>query len=587
MVEERAVWDLSSLLQGRTVEALIEEVREKVGAFCRHRGTLASVTPEGLRGLLKEKAAIMVLFSKISGYYSLRLSENTQDSEVLAASTKYEQVSNDLANRMLFFQLWFIQLGDEAARRLLEAPALEEYHYYLQTLRKEKPYTKSEEVEQVINVKSLTGSSAIGHLYEVLTSSFSYDFDGKQGLTQEEVARHVVGPDARLREAAYKTLLGKYGRESTLLAEMYKNLVLDWGNEGIKIRGYEDSLAVRNVDNDIPGEAAEALLEVVRENADVFTEYFRLKYALNRSKGSKYCFSRFHLYAPYPHNETATYDYGKSKAMVLETYKAFDQRFYDAATAIFDAQHVHSHPQRSKRSGAFCCGLHPGDIPFILLNHTGTVRDLFTMMHEFGHGIHGMLARKQNVFHYDEVPPMAETASIFGEMLLAQRFLRESEDVEERRAVLIKLLDDQYASITRQAFFVLFEQYAHERIPEGARKEELEGEWMDLLREQFGDMEIPEVFKHEWHYIPHIHVMPFYCYSYAWGNLLVLSLFDLYREQGDAFKEQYFELLSSGGNASPVELLRPFGVDPADKDFWRRGFSLIREEVEELRRLSE
>ena len=452
-------------------------------------------------------------------------------------------------------------------------------------MRKDKAYTKSEEIEKILTLKSVTGSSSTKNLYEIHTNGFTYSFNGKEGVTREEVMKHAQGTDPKLREEAYKTVLGRYGKESTLLSEMYKNIVLDWHNGSIKIRGYKDAINVRNHANDIPDEAVEALMSVVKDNSSVFADYFKLKYDLNKEKGLEYPFSRYHLYAPYPVKEEREYSYEESKKLVLETYKEFSDEFYQAAKGIFDADHVHAFPIANKRGGAFCYSVHTDDVPFILLNHTGSVRDLFTMMHEFGHGIHGMVSRDQNDMNYDTAIPMAETASIFGEMVLADKLLGKSESVEEKKAILINLLDNEYASIGRQTYFVMFEKYAHEALIKGASKEELDNEWLSLLKEQFGEMSVPEEFKHEWNYIPHIHASPFYCYAYSWGNLLVLSLFDMFRKEGESFKQKFTHLLASGGNASPADLLAAFGVDPSDKGFWQGGFNIIKEQIEELKKL--
>ena len=576
-------WKLDSILQGQTTEQLTEELKKKVKLFTSYKEKLDACTPETLLQAIKEKEAINVLASRIGAYYGLRLAENTQDADMLAQSTKFDQEMSDLSNELLFFPLWFMHLDDEQAATFLQAESLKDYHYYLESIRKDKPFTKSEEVEKIITIKSITGGSATRNLYDIFTNAFTYDFNGQSGLTREEVAKHVQGTDPQLRTAAYQALMSKYAEHDTLLAEMYKNIVLDWNNEGVKIRGHKNAIDVRDFANDIENEAVQALLEVIKEKTSVFTEYFALKYRLNKQQGQDYPFERYHLYAPYQAKEGA-YSYEEAKKIVLETYKEFSEAFHDAAKAIFDAAHVHAFPKKNKRGGAFCYSIHTEEIPFILLNHVGTTRDLFTMMHEFGHGIHGMLSRIQNNMNYDTAIPMAETASIFGEMLLAEKMLSQTAD-EEKKAILVHLLDNEYASIGRQAYFVLFEEAAHELIQQGATKEALDNAYMAGLKEQFGEMSIAEEFKQEWHYIPHIHASPFYCYAYSWGNLLVLSLFEQFKEQGDAFKEKFTKFLAAGGKDKPAALLATLGIDPKDKEFWRGGFKVIETQVQLLKDL--
>jgi oligoendopeptidase F len=388
------------------------------------------------------------------------------------------------------------------------------------------------------------------------------------------------------RKDAYDVLLGKFIENSNVLTELYKNIVMDWCNEGIKIRKHSSPISIRNISNDIEDKAVQALMNVVRKNSGIFAEYFKIKHKLNSDVGAKYDFSRYHLYAPYDIKISESYDYEKSKTLVFDTFKKFDERFYTAAKDIFDRKHVHSHPKQNKRGGAFCSSVSTDILPYLLLNHTDKLRDVFTMIHELGHGIHYTFSQVQTNFTYHASLPMAETASTFAEMLLADRMLKESKDDKIRQYILIQMLDNQYATIIRQIYFVIFEMYAHENIMKGATKEDLEKYYYSLLKEQFGSMKIPEIFRNEWNYIPHIHESPFYCYAYAWGNLLVLALFDMYKKDSKSFVEKYIKLLSYGGGKSPKDMLSEIGIDPADEKFWQRGFDTIKEEIKELKRLA-
>jgi oligoendopeptidase F len=585
--EAGEVWKLDGLLGGRSPEELLQEVDDAVKRFAAHRKELDTLTPNRLADLLKEKEGLGVLSSRLGAYYELKFNEDTHDPVILAKMTLLEQRSMQWENDLLFFPLWFIGLDDEKALRFINDPFLQEYRYALERLRKRKSHTRNEEVEKVLSIKDVTGGGAAANLYEVITNAYTFDFDGRKEVGKEEVIRHIQGPDARLREEAYKTVLGRYVKESTVLAEIYKTVVLDYDNEAMEIRNYRDAIGVRNLGNDVPDAAVEALFRSVRKHAPLFQRYFKAKYALITGKGkATYPYSRFHLYAPYEFGEEKRYPYEESKRLVLDTFKRFDPRFHDAAKALFDTQHIHSHPGERKRGGAFCYSVHAKETPFVLLNHTDRLRDVFTMAHELGHAIHGTLAQKQNDVNYHAPTPLAETASIFAEMLLSQALLKESKDDEERIRILVHELDGRYASILRQAYFSIFEVMAHERIKEGATKQELEDAYVGLLREQFGDMELPEEFRNEWNYIPHIHASPFYCYSYAWGELLVLSLYERYRKEGPSFIKRYEELLAAGGSASPETLLSRFGVDPKDERFWDQGFALIEEEVREFERLA-
>ena len=579
------VWDLSPLLGGKTPDQLLDEANSKLEEFKKIRDELDSLTPSRFKEILELTQKINILIKKVNAYYGLKFTEKTNDTEILAKISHLEQLGTDVSNEMLFFDVWFLELDDEKAKKFIDSEELKIYKPYLIRSRKYKPYTKSEEIEQIINLKSMTGGDSFSHIYDVFTNAFKFEFDGKSGLSQEEVSAFYMSDDPKIRKAAYDTIYGKYKKESVLLSEIYKNIVLDWYNEGVKIRGHKSPISIRNMYNDINDSAVETLLKVCRKNVGIWGDYFKLKHDILTKQEHDFENSRYHVYTPYKETDKK-YDYETCKKIVLETYKEFDPRFYEAAKRIFDEKAVHSHPQPNKRSGAFCWGVYNKSIPYIMLNHTDKLRDLFTMMHEFGHGIHDILAADQVDLLYRTSLPMAETASMFGEMVLAGKLLKNSEDKEEKIGLLINTIDDQYKGIPRQAYFAIFEKKAHEMIVNGATKDELEEEYMKMLKEQFGEMEIPDIFANEWNYIPHIHHTPFYCYAYAWGNLLVLAFYAMYKEQGSEFVEKYVKLLSSGGGDTPENLMKAMGVDPNSEEFWQKGFNIIKEEIEELKKIA-
>jgi len=588
MSEKKDIWDLNDLLKGQTIKELEKEIDALVKKFQTYREKLTDdITPETIKEVLLLKEELKIASSKVGYYYGLAHQTNTADTKILGKMSHFDQKMTEYGNKMLFFNLWFIHLDDKIAENLLNSPVLIDYKYYLKDIRKQKPHTKSEEIEQVISLKSITGGDAFASLYEIFTGHFKFSFNGKDDAVQEEVTSQYHSTDSKIRKEAYDSVYGKFGENSVVISEMYKNIVLDWYNESIKIRKYSSPIAVRNISNDIEDKAVQALLNVVRKNSKVFQKYFKLKYEILKKQGQEFEYSRYHQYAPYISGEEKNYDYDTSKKITLDIYKDFDEKFYEIVKSLFDKKHIHSHPKQNKRAGAFCAEVTNKIDPYIMLNHAGTLRDVFTMVHEFGHGIHDVLAMKQNNLNMRSAIPMAETASIFGENILADVLLEKSDSTKEKIFILIHQLDSYWASITRQAFFVIFEIFAHENIPKGINKDELDEKYMELLKEQFGDMEIPEVFKYEWNYITHIHASPFYCYAYAWGNLLVLSLIKMYKKEGDAFKPKYFKILEAGGSMSPADILKEVDIDPSKEEFWEKGFEIIREKIETLKELSE
>ena len=525
-------WNLNTIYSFQDTERLISELKKKVEEFkqCRQKLT-PTLSPKEFLDMLKKKEAIAEIAAKLNGYANLWLSENTADSQRNAHESRIAELSAEAGNDMLFFDLWFKALDDKHAEHYIAASG--KYQYYLQQIRSFKPYTLSEKEEQIINLKDLTGIQACIKMYDIVTNRFTFDWQGKK-LTLEEINQHKQSPKRPYRKACYDKVLGKYGEEQEVLGEIYKNIVNDWKNENIKVRNFTSPIAVRNLSNDIPNPAIDALLRVIQNNVTLFQEYFSIKAKLCKLKKM----DRYDLYAPYSSVEKK-YSYEDAQKITLETYKQFDEKTYELAKKIFDEHHVHSDIQQGKQSGAFCATILNTITPFILLNYVGKLNDVFTMMHEFGHGIHGLAAQHQTPFTFHSALPLAETASIFGELLLTKRFLRESTP-EEKIAVLVRELDSQYASIIRQAYFILFERTAHEKIARGATIEELNKLYFENLKEQFGtSMDVPEVFQHEWKYIPHIFHTPFYCYAYAFGNLLVLALYNMYEQEGTSFVPKY------------------------------------------------
>jgi len=581
------VWDLEQILAGKSFDEWLKVINASIERFKKYRDILNNnITPQKVLEIVKLEEEIAVNAGRVEVYYSLKFHQDVKDSQALAKLGQLKQIIAQINNDMIFFSLWFMHLDDKVASKILQSKELAPYKYNLELTRKSKPYTKTEEIEKILEIKDITGGNAYAELYDIITNNYLYDWFGKK-VALEEITSYFKNEDPKLRQKAYELILGKYKEDSTVLAEIYKDVVQDWCNDGIKIRGYKNSINIRNISQDISDEAVDTLLRVVRKNVGLFKDYFKLKYELNKKAGQKYPYSRYHLYAPLALKNKKTYDYGYSKTYVLDTYKKFDQRFYDRALRIFNDRHVHSHPTPGKRGGAFCMSVNRGLTPYLLLNHSNNLKDVFTMIHELGHGIHDIFAAEKQTDMERHAPLIiCETASVFSEMILSERLLSETKDVEEKKYIITQLLDNQWATVIRQAYFVIFEVYAHQEILKGATKEKLDEQYNEFLKEQFGDMQIPELFKNEWNYISHIHEMPFYCYAYAWGNLFVLALYDMYRREGKPFIEKYIDLLSSGGSDSPANVMKKLGIDAESEEFWQRGFNIIKEEVEELRKLA-
>ena len=579
-------WDLSALLLEPS-EALIEErlgqIEETVLTFEGLRDKLApEMNPEILLAAVRQYEALIEQAQLIGGYGSLWFSSDTQSPDALTFRNRMQQVFTDVQNRTLFFSLWWKSLDDEQAERLLPSAAEQpDYRHYLEEMRLFKPYTLDEKSEQLINSKDANGMNALLTVYSMLTNRLEFDMtvDGEtKKVTRGELMAQVYSPNPDVRAAAYQELYRVFGAEANILAQIYVNRVRDWASENVELRKFDSPIAVRNLDNDIPAAAVDALLDTTRKNAPLFQRYFRLKAGwLGMEK-----LRRYDIYAPLAQSDK-TVDFTTAARSVLDTFASFDEGIAAQAQRVFDDNHIDSEVRKGKRGGAFCATLSPKITPYVLMNWTGKVRDVATLAHELGHAIHSMQAEHHSMLTQHSSLPLAETASVFAEMIMTDKLLAQEKDPAVRRDLLAGAVDDIYATVMRQAYFVLFEKAAHAAILKNKSPKELNAIYMANLAEQFGDsLEIGEEFQHEWVSIPHIYSTPFYCYAYSFGQLLVLALYRRYQQEGDAFKPGYLKILAYGGSARPEAILQEAGIDITDPAFWQGGFDVIAEMIDEL-----
>ena len=583
---ELSGWDLSELLAEPTdavIQSQVAAINAAVSAFTDRRAQLQpDMDPEVFLETVEQYETLTELLYNPVAYASLWFSSDTQSTDALTFQNRMQQLMTEVQNKILFFSLWWKELDDDAADRLLDAASANpDYRHFLEDLRRTKPYTLDERSEQIINIKDADGMSALITIYSMLTNrlEFKLEVDGEtKTLTRDALMSYVQGPRGDLRAAAYQELYRVYAGEAKILAQIYANRVRDWTNENIELRHFSSPINVRNVANDIPDAAVDALLDVARRNVGVFQRYFKLKagwLGMDRLR-------RYDIYAPLAESDR-TIEYGDGVGMVLETFQRFEPRFAQQARRVFDQDHIDSEVRPGKRGGAFCATILPSQTPWVLTNYTGKVRDVATLAHELGHAIHSMMAEEHSVLTQHPTLPLAETASVFAEMMLTDRLLNEERDPMVRREILAAAVDDMYATVVRQAFFVLFEIDAHQAIMENRSTDELHKLYMRNLEEQFGDsVDVAPEFQYEWVSIPHIYHTPFYCYAYSFGQLLVLALYRRYQQEGEAFKPGYLKLLAYGGSARPEEILREAGIDATDPAFWQGGFDVIRDMIDEL-----
>lgn len=580
-------WSLDDLMpsgNSAAIDTRFEQLQKKVVSFAEINRPLLNedLSSETFLGMIQELEAINRQAYHLYGYASLSFSADTQDQAAQTLLARVQQFMAEMQNELLFFELWWKQLDDVNAARLMDVTG--DYRYWLEEMRHFKKFTLSEPEEKIINIKDVTGSSAINRLYDSITNRYIYKLtvDGQEReLTRGELMVYVRQGDPELRAQAYQELYRVYGNDAPVLGQIYQTLVRDWGNENLQLRGFASPISVRNLTNDIPDAVVSTLLDVCQRNSHVFQRYFRLK---ARWLGMEHL-RRYDVYAPVAKADKS-YDFADAAQMVFASFNEFAPEFAALAERVLAKNHLDSEVRKGKRGGAFCSTVDPKITPWVLLNYQGRADDVATMAHELGHAIHAMLASGHSLFTFHSSLPLAETASTFGEMMLVDRLLREETDENVRRDILFRQVDDAYATIQRQAFFALFERQAHEMIKQNASVDDLANAYMANLKAQFGDaVEVSDEFRWEWVSIPHIFGTPFYVYAYSFGQLLVLSLYQQFQQEGEAFKPRYRKLLAAGGSKAPVEVLAEAGIDMHDPAFWQGGFDVIANLVAQLESL--
>ena len=575
-------WDLSDLVKTPPidVERSLVDLGKLVGQVESARPRLQStMTGSDFLAILKLTESIAEISNRLGAFAYLWFSENTKEAKSRSLKSHVEERLTALNNRLLFFDLWWQGVDSFNAERLMADAG--DLRYHLETIRRYKSHTLSEAEEKIINVKNVTGRSAVNTLYDVVTNglTFTLTVDSKRRtMNREQLMTYVRSPQASIRQAAYQELYRVFSAQRDLIGEIYRTLVSDWKSENVELRAFSSPIATRNLGNDVPNQAVDVLLATCAKNADIFQTYFKLKAKACRITSM----SRYHIYAPH-RTETKKYRYADAVAMVLEAYRGFSPQLADLAQEVFRAKHIDAPTRPGKLGGAYCYSVAPGLTPYVMLNFTGEARDVATMAHELGHAVHGMMAKDHSVFTFHATLPLAETASVFGERILSDALMSQEPEKTVRQGLLLNQLDDIYATILRQAYFVRFEQLAHQMIADGATGDQLAQAYLAELRQQFGkSVKVPDEFQWEWLSIPHLFASPFYCYAYSFGNLLVLALYRMYKEQGESFVPKYLDLLSAGGSQSPQDILSKVGVDMTSEAFWQSGFDTIREMVNDL-----
>jgi oligoendopeptidase F len=580
-------WDLSHLLNGASgqdpaaaVDAMLEEGQRQADAFAEaHAGRVSELDGPGLVAAMRALADLQDLLGRAASYVMLSFSENTADPKRGALLQRMQEKATAIETRLLFFELEWAALDDDRAEELLATDGLEFARHHLRTARRYRPYLLSEPEEKILAEKQLTGRGAWTRLFEEQASSIEVELDEGQPAVSLEVAlSRLFSPEREVRAHAAERVTAALQPGLRVRGYVLNTLLADKMVDD-RLRGYPHWLASRNLSNEASDESVQALIDAVRSRYEVPRRWYRLKAQL---LGVDRLADYDRMAAVTQEGERVEWD--QARSMVLESYGAFSPELGTLVQRFFDEHWIDGPVRPAKRGGAFCAYTVPSVHPYVLLNYTHQRRDVLTLAHELGHGVHAALGARQGVFHMSTPLTMAETASVFGETLVFGRLLEQAQTPESRLALLAESIEGSIATVFRQVAMNRFEHLAHtERREAGELSVDRIGElWADSQEELLGDaVEVTDGYRSWWSYVPHFVSTPGYVYAYAYGQLLALAVYGRYEEEGDAFVPAYLELLGAGGSRSPEELGKIVGVDLADPAFWDKGLALVERQLDD------
>lgn len=578
-------WRLDDLHDSpASVDERLAQAEDDAAAFAeRYRGRIGTLDAQALADALSTLESIRDRLGRAYAFAYLHWSTDTADPERGALLQSVREQYNRIHQQLLFVEVEWADVEEERAHELLADEALADYRHYLELEQQQKEHTLTEPEEKILSEKAVTGRQAWTRYFDETVGAMRFSLEGEE-LTQEEILSKLYEPNRTLRrEAALAFTEGLQEHERTF-AFVFNTVLADKASTD-RLRGYDHWLQSRNLSNEVEDETVQSLVEAVTDRYDLVARFYELKRRL-LGLDELYDYDR---YAPVGEADTS-YEWDEARSIVLSGYADFHDEMAAVAERFFEEEWIDAALAQGKRSGAFSHGTVPSAHPYVMLNYTGKARDVQTLAHELGHGVHQFLAGEQSIFHHGTPLTTAEMASVFGEMLVFRRLMRREDDPKNQLAMLVAKIDDTLATVFRQVAMNRFEERIHT-----ARREEGElsrdafaRHWMETQRAMFeGSVTLGEHYRHWWGYVPHFLHTPGYVYAYAFGELLVLSLYARYQEAGDAFADRYLGLLRAGGSEWPHDLVAPLGVDLQDPDLWHHGLGHIESLIDRAEVLAE
>jgi oligoendopeptidase F len=575
-------WDLDPLVDGEGEEGadrLLAEADERAARFAEaHAGKVAQLDGPGLAAAMDELQAIVDFVGRAGSYAMLRFSVDTADPANGALLARVQEREAAIETKLVFFELEWAALDDERVDELLAADGLETTRHHLRMVRRYRPHLLTEPEERLLTEKAVTGREAWTRLFSELTSALRVDLpDGDEPVALEVALSRLFSPDREVRRTSAEAVTAALEPGARTRAYVLNTLLQDKAVDD-RLRSYPSWIASRNLANEATDESVQALLVAARANYDLPQRWYRLKAGLlGVDRIADY--DRMAAVS----DEDVHVEWPDATTLVLSSFDDFSPTLGDLARRFFDERWIDAPVRPNKRGGAFCAYTTPSVHPYVMLNYTGRRRDVLTLAHELGHGLHAALARSRGPLEQHTPLTVSETASVFGETLVFRRLLGEAVTPASRLALLAENIEGSIATVFRQTAMNRFEELAHTaRRNDGELSVERFGElWHQSQAEMLGDaVEITDGYRLWWSYVPHFIGTPGYVYAYAYGQLLALSVYRRYLEEGESFVPRYLELLEAGGSRSPEELAAIAGLDLEDPSFWAQGLALVREQLE-------
>jgi oligoendopeptidase F len=577
--------DLYESMESPRFAADLERAEQEAKRFAEaYRGKIADLAGEPRAGetlaaAVKAYESLQDLTGRIMAYASLLYASDTSNPAIAKFFGDAQERVTALAGDVLFFELELNRLDDSKLNGAMAAPALGHYRPWLEDIRKEKPHQLADDLERLFLDKSVSAAAAWNRLFDDTMAALRFDFEG-ESLTLEPLLGKLMDPDAKIRETAANALAATLGANLRLFTLITNTLAKDKETSD-RWRKFNDVADSRHLANRVEPEVVEALVAAV---TDGYPRLSHRYYALKARWFGKAQLDHWDRNAPLPNSPRRVYKWETARDMVLDAYSAFSPRMADIARRFFDEGWIDAPVRPGKAPGAFAHPTTPSAHPYILVNFLGKARDVTTLAHELGHGVHQVLAGVNGPLMAPTPLTLAETASVFGEMLTFRSMLITTADLTERKAMLAAKVEDMLNTVARQIAFYKFERLVHiERRKGELTTEQISQLWMNTQSESLGPaIALRPGYETYWAYIGHFIHSPFYVYAYAFGDCLVNSLYGVYERSSDGFAERYLSMLAAGGSKSYSELLTPFGLDAKDPGFWKIGLSVIERMIDEL-----